>query len=1334
MPFSTNSPIWKVGFPVALLLCALIRFPVLSQENLSFRQLSVNDGLSQNSAISVTQDQDGFLWIATQEGLNKYDGRDFRIFEKKFLDITESTRLLLGKVFADSKNRIWIIPESSIPELYDREKEAFFSIEGISSANTVIEDPQGKIWFGTLAGQLYFWNDEVKKAEMIWSDPNKEIVNLANFDEKNLLLTFSDEVVLWDKNSGITKPIWKPESGTILAVSILDPDGRFWFGTLNQGLWTSSNPGDKVVSMSTYLDQWDNSQEDLMILDLLIDSRNQLWVATYGSGIKQIDLASKTLNQFNYTKQNPRSIHYNDILSIFEDYTGTLWFGSDGAGLSFYDSYLEKFNFFHNQEVPENINIDVIRAIYVDEFENIWLGTSGKGLTRFNPRTKTWKTFVHDPKNPNSLESNRVMSLLGDDNGKLWIGYQDEGLGIFDLKTEQFQHFNLESRVSQPGSTVWKIFRDSKERYWLCTRNDGLIWFDSEKGTLKQFVHDPLKQSSIPDNNIRTILEDPSGQFWIGTENHGIAKLDLDTEIFESMIHEPENPNSISSNSIKSLHLERNQLWIGTNGGGLNRMDLLTGKIKILNVESGLSNNVIYSILDDQHGHLWLSSNKGITKVDLENESEDQFQITNYSNYDGLATEFNTGAFFKNEDGTLYFGSLDGFYWFNPEDISMNEIPPKIAITELSVFNQKVKLEQNLQLKHNQNTLTFNMASLVFSSPGKNQFEYMLENHDENWISNGYNHQARYTNLAPGAYRFLVKASNYDGIWSEEPVAFEFRILTPWYFGTFAKILYLILVALIVLWIYQYLKWKWHIQFSLNMKDRETQTLKEIDDFKTQLFTNISHEFRTPLTLISGPIDRVISQSDNPVIKSQLNLVKINSQRLLTLVDQLLEVAKIKAGQNQLRIRKGNLGLLLQSVIANYFYQASEKGVRLSANIPLMTEVWYDSDKVEKIVKNLIQNAIKYAKKDSEIKLGCSISEGNFHLNIRNESLEQYTHEDLSQLFQKIQKSNGSKKGFGLGLTLIKEMIHLYHGEISVNYKDSKWFEVSVSLPVDKYAFHPEEVWDEESEEYEFPKLEIVNEERRGELPLILVVEDNTKVREFIVTELSPYFQIVEAANGKEGLFVALKKIPDLIISDVMMPEMDGFEFCKKVKENELTSHIPVILLTAKADEEGQLEGIRSGADDFILKPFKTNQLLARAEKLIELRAQLRVRYSNRSFISPKDIAITSTDERFLEKIQKIVDNDLSDSNFTVDEFSKKLGMSRMQLHRKLTALTGLSTTAYIRDQRLRIAIQRLEKSGDTISEIAYAVGFSSPSYFIKTFKETYSMTPAEYQESKAKK
>lgn len=1334
MLFKFNSSKSNIFFKLASLLIFFGSHLSFAQNDLSFRQLSVNDGLSQNSAVSVTQDQEGFLWIATQEGLNRYDGREFLVYNKKFLDITESTRVLLGKVVADSKNRIWIIPESSIPEVLNRDLETFIPIDGITSANSILEDRKGQIWFGSLSGQIFKWNEEVKKAEMIWSDPAREIVNMAIYDESTLIITFSYEVVLWNLESGSMSPLWKPNSGTTLSVTKVDQNKRIWFGTLNRGLWTSKNPGSPVVPAEIFIHGKEMPDSDEMVLDLLKDSKNRLWVATYGEGVKLIDTDHSDLDQFKYLKQNPRSIHYNDILCIFEDYTGTLWFGSDGAGLSFYDSYLEKFNFFHNKELPENINIDVIRSIYVDEFENVWLGTSGKGLTRYNPKTKTWKTFVHDPNDSKSLGSNRVMSIMGDENGQLWIGYQDEGMSIFNIESEHFQHFNTRSTVAQPGATVWKIFRDSRDRFWLCTRNDGLIWFDPKEGALKQFVHNPLRKNSIPDNNIRTMLEDQKGDFWIGTENHGIAKLDLSSEIFERKVHEPKNPNSISSNSIKSLYIKRNQLWVGTNGGGLNQLDLETGEIKILNIETGLANNVIYSILDDQNDNLWLSSNKGITKVDPLKGPDGQYSITNYSNYDGLATEFNTGAYFKNKDGTLYFGSLDGFYSFNPEDIFMNETPPKIAITELSVFDQKVELTHNLVLNHNQNTLTFNMASLVFSSPRKNQFEYMLENHDENWISNGYNHQARYTNLAPGAYRFLARASNYDGIWAEEPVAFEFTILTPWYFGNSAKIIYLVLLGLVVLLIFQYLKWKWHMQFSLKMKDRETQTLKEIDDFKTQLFTNISHEFRTPLTLISGPIDRVISQSDNPVVKSQLNLVKVNSQRLLTLVDQLLEISKIKSGKNKLEIRKGNLGLLFQSIVANFFYLASEKGLRLRTDFPLMTEVWFDSDKVEKIVKNLIQNTIKYSLKDSEIVLCSHISGGNLRLKIRNESQKNFNKEELKFLFEKLRAGKEKIKGFGLGLSLVKEMVEGCKGEIEINFHENRWFEVNISLPVDKYAFHPDDVIDEESEEFELPILLGANTADREKLPIVLLVEDNLKVREFIVRELSPYFQTLEAGNGKEGLYIALKKIPDLIISDVMMPEMDGFEFCSKVKTNELTSHIPVILLTAKAGEESQLAGMKAGADDFFLKPFKTNQLLIRIEKLIELRNQLKIRYSGRIPASPKDIAFTSTDEKFLEKIQAIVDNDLSDSNFTVDELCKKIGMSRMQLHRKLTALTGLSTTAYIRDQKLRMALQRLEQSGESVSEIAYAVGFNSPSYFIKCFKEIYQMTPSEYQATKSKK
>lgn len=1317
----------KIKVLIAIIL--ILALPAFGQKKLSFRQLSVNDGLSQNSVVAVAQDSDGFLWFATQEGLNRYDGLEFKVFNKKFADITQESHLQLGKVLADQKNRIWIIPESSIPEILDPSKNEFVPIKGISAANSLHEDRNGDIWIGTFSGQLFKWNESIKSPEMIWTDPSRQILDITDFDTQQLLLTFKDGVLLLNKQNQSVIDFQLPNGTNIYSCAITDPDGNIWIGSLNAGIWLIPKGEQSIKPAQSVFENLPEDIEKQMILDIMTDSKGRVWVATYGQGIIELNTNAKTSQNYVYQKQNPRSVHYNDVLCIFEDYTGTLWFGTDGAGLSFYDTYLEKFNFFHNQQVPENINIDVVRAIYVDDTEKIWIGTSGKGLTSFNPKTQTWVTRSSSENKSQTISSDRVMSLMGDGAGKLWIGYQEEGLSIMDLESEKFTHYNAQSEIKLFSNTIWKIFKDSQNRFWLATRNDGLIQFDPQTGVIQQFTHDPEDPNSIPGNNIRTIEEGRKGQLWIGTENQGIASFDMDTGIFRSHYHHENDPNSISSNSIKSLYFDgKNTLWIGTNGSGINALNIDNFELTRISTQEGLANDVIYGILPDAADNLWLSSNKGITKITFQGNKPVDYTITNYTNYDGLATEFNTGAYFKNTDGSIYFGSLEGFYWFNSEDISLNEIPPKTAITGLFAFDQAIATNDEIKLNHNENTITINMASLVFSSPDKNEFQYKLENHDDTWINAGNNHQARYTNLSPGKYEFLARSSNYDGIWSENPVSLQFTILPPWYLSIWAKLIYLILFTVAIIWIYQYLKWRWQIKFLIKMKEEEANRLMEIDRFKTNFFTNISHEFRTPLTLIAGPIEMLMSQSDNLVFKSQLNLIKQNSQRLLNLVDQLLEVSKIKSGKLKLSIRKGNLGLLLQSIVSNFFYFAAEKDIRIRTEIPLMTEVWFDPDKIEKIVGNLLQNAIKYGKPGTEVLIKSSIQENQLQLTVSNHSMIKYSKEEISHLFDKFYKPDNKTEGFGIGLPLVKDLVELTNGQINIHLEEKDYFRVEIKIPVGKYSFHPNQVVEEE--EYEEEKGLKENEILAGDhAPQVLVVEDNDKVRSFIIHELKPYYKILEANNGKEGHYLALKKIPDLIISDVMMPEMDGIELCQKLKSDEKTSHIPIILLTAKSEEDNILKGLEVGADDYMLKPFGIRQLLVRVEKLIELRRNLRIRYSGKTTISPNEIAISSTDEKFLEKIQYIVDNDLEDSNFSVDEFCKKLGMSRMQLHRKLTALTGLSTSAFIRDQRLRLAIQRLEKTGDSISEIAYAVGFSSPSYFIKCFKETYGMTPNEFLE-----
>lgn len=1296
-----------------------------SQSDISFRQLSVNQGLSQNSAVSVTQDQQGYLWIATQDGLNKYDGRQFIIFPKKFSDITQKNQLVLGKVLADKNHRIWIIPDSLYPEVLRPGKTEFEPISEILGATYIFEDTVGAIWIATQYGQLFRWNEKSNSPELLFSDSERDLVHISQFDKDFLILTFTDSVYLFDKHSFELKAPISSDTQGIFSVSQVMPNGQVLLGTLNQGLWIWDQKEGKTVKFQEAIGLKADPIQQQMILDILVDSKGKVWIATYGAGAFLLDLENSSIRQFSNFKQNPRSLHYNDILCLFEDYTKTVWLGTDGAGLSFYDSYLEKFNFYHNNQVPEQINIDVVRSIYADS-SFIWIGTSGKGLTQFDRKDQSWKTFKATESGKQSLQGNRIMSLFKNEN-ELWIGYQGDGMSIYDLKTKTFRHFGPQTSPSLPARTVWKIFKDSQNRIWLCTRNEGLFQFDKNQGVLQSFQYNAGEEGSIPENNIRDIIQVNENEFWIGTENNGIAKLDLKTGLFSKI---PNPKNSLSSSKIKSLYLDKdNYLWVGTNGSGLNRLNPETWENQLFNTKSGLANDVVYGILPDESGNLWLSSNRGISQIKV--QGNNQFEIFNYNNYDGLATEFNTGAYFKDQEGILYFGSLDGFYWFQAKNIELNSTPPKTVVSGLQAFDKAIDLGGKIKIPYDQNTLTFTTSSMFFSSPGKNQFQYKLEGYDKDWNFNGNNSIARYTNLPPGDYTFLANSSNYDGIWSESPDQIMFTISPPWYGSMLAKVLYFVLFVLLIYWTYQYLVWRFKIQFELKSKNEEAQRLREMDQFKTSFFTNISHEFRTPLTLIMGPVQKLLGQTENPQVKSQLNLIQQNSNRLLNLVDQLLEASKLKSGRINLKVRKGNLSLLLQTLVINFYYLANEKGMTLISNGPLVTEVWFDADKIEKIVGNLLQNAIKYGKAKSDIRLNWKTDGSQLILQIKNFSSQNYSEREKELLFEKFFKPDPKSEGFGLGLPLVKDLVELHRGQITLQIPEGNLFEISISIPLDRYSYDSEEIWEESNSKLERERITGKKSSENTENLMILLVDDNQSVREFLNQELEENYTIVQAENGKEGIDIAIDKIPDLIISDIMMPEVDGLQLCETLKKDERTSHIPIILLTAKIEEENKIKGLKVGADDYIYKPFTTNSLLIRIQNLIDLRRNLRNRYSGETKISPKELAVSSSEEKFLQKVQKIVDNELMDINFTIEDFCKKIGMSRMQLHRKLTAITGLSTSAFIRDQRLKMAEQKLKSGDENISEIAYSVGFSSPSYFIRCFKETYHMTPKEYQETK---
>jgi len=1001
--------------------------------------------------------------------------------------------------------------------------------------------------------------------------------------------------------------------------------------------------------------------------------------------------------RFSYDPNNLDGERFYQIHAIIEDSEGIIWFGTNKNGLYSFNRFS---NEFRNYKYDTNDKNNSVTHIHKDDSSIIWFGTTTRGLGKFDVLKGTFHFYSNDPNDSATISHNYVRFILPGKNDILWIGTIGGGLNRFDKKTGRFTRYQQDSNNPQSLSQnqVLCIYSDRAGRLWVGTNFGGLNRFNRTDETFKSY---DLGQKT----SIMTIYEDRKSNFWIGTNHSGIHLFDRDKEI-----------------SIYSI-----------------------------TEKDGLANNQVMSILEDDSGNLWIGTGNGLSRFDP--------KTRNIKNY------FTSGSFERNRywrisacktsTGEMLFGTEDGFIMFNPDSIKDDPVPPQVVISKVSLFSRPgEKLEfdgfiselDELDLSYDENDLRFDFIGLHFGEPEKNQYKYMLENFDDDWVDAGTQRNATYTNLDAGEYVFRVTASNRDGVWNEQGASLKIIIPSPFWATWWAYSLYVLFALGLLYSIRRYELNRTHLKSQHKLDEVKLKEREETDKMKSRFFANISHEFRTPLTLILGPSESIVMDSKEEDTKKKASTIKRNANRLLGLINQLLDLSKLEAGKLELKASKNNIVSFLKGITMSFESVAEGKDVTLKV-IPEkeQIELYFDKEKMIKIMTNLLSNAFKFTPKSGEIIVTLNESDNNSVAIKVKDTGQGIAEEELPKLFDRFYQVDSSQtreqEGTGIGLALTKELVELHKGTISVDSKLGGWTEFTIELPIGRSHLKDEQIVETQKPEKEdiiverkefvpttakeTDETEVIDEDKN----ILLVVEDNADVREYIKDSLGNDFQIEEASNGEQGVRKAGEIIPDLILSDIMMPKMDGNELTRILKNDEKTSHIPIILLTAKSEQESKLEGLETGADDYLTKPFDTKELQIRIKNLIDTRRTLQKKYSKGDYvpvIKEEVKKLSNLEEQFMNKVMEVIEDHLPEEEFSIEQFGKEVGMSRVQLHRKLKALSGKSASNYLRSVRLSKARKMIKEEKGNISEIAYSVGFSSPAYFTRCFKEEYGYPPSD--------
>ncbi len=1382
---------------------------LLLQGQLQLNQISHINGLSQNTVNSIIQDNDGFLWIATYNGVNKYDGYSMDYYDLSNRNLSSN---LIHNLFKDNDGNIWAgTPESGINRINPNTKKIVTFFNNSIDAGNFRSNPNTVFQLHQSASGVYFYLSKkggynffrISKKDIIinheknitWKSGGSSI-NMAKPSKNGKHWFFNsskgvklsqanvafenDKIALNLQDSNIMDPIF--DNGFVVNFYEYSKNTLYFVSNKLELIEIKLNDDLKVISKKR-IDIFSNSRDlskiNYQTVSIISDNKNGLWI-----GRNEI-LINYNVNSgaiFDIGESGNNKLENKDIKRLFVDKFNILWVGTYNNGVYKIDfekkSFLSSIAFLKKEALYNEVfHKSPIKAMCEDNNGNIWLGAGGLGgiakitvnqldSSLSNSKQKKWVfDYLNTNKKFQKQPFYRIKKLLNDSKGNIWVG-SSSGLSKIQLlsnsyKTETFKAFNPEkSSFSFP---VFAIEEDHLGAIWAGYFGNGLLKLtynnNSKKYEYLSYKNDPENTESLSNNTIRVITEDSYKNLWIGTAL-GLNKLKYNKDgsvVFDRFFNNKKDNNSLGNDHVLDVFQSKNgNIYVGTFGGGLNEITILKNnkyQFKRYTIKNGLPSDVVYHIEEDSSGNLWLMHIRGMSKLNLTTGKVSYFK--NQSNLNEY--EFRDNSMLKTSSGYIIGGTTTGFSFFDPDKLTENKTKAELVITDFKISNEsvnifekkqgKVILDKNInqtdkiELSYNMNSFEFTFSSLHFSDPEKNKYKYILEGFDDKWYYSIGNQRrfAAYTNVPAGEYTFKVYGSNSAGMWTDEPKKISVSIKNPWYLTTLSIFLFLILLVTVI-----------YVFVKIRLNQIRLEKSEEMNQMKLQFFTNVSHELRTPLALIVSPLEQIIRGNVNLKDQPKLNSIMYkNSNRLLKLINQLLDFRKAESGNLSLMVQNDDLVSFVRDVFTVFEEIALEKEIKfLFLSGEKEISAWFDNDKIEKILYNLLSNAFKFTPKGKSIKVSVEIKNKDYAIIKVIDYGIGIPEEELNSVFERFyqtrNKNISAQEGSGLGLAYIKHLVKIHNGEINIKSKLHEGTTCTVTIPISKTAYLKSSIIELQPQKYNFnystTGVNILKESQllRGKLvenitehstetPLILIVEDNRELRDYMVDFLSNDFRVLTANNGKEGLDLAIKNIPNIIICDLMMPIMDGVEMCKTLKTDVNTSHIPVIILTAKSGIENEKEGLETGADEYLLKPFDVDLLKLRLNNILRTKQQWIQKFKTNSSSKPWKELSNKLDQKFIEKSIEIVKKNLDNANFSVEQFALEIGMSRSALFLKLKSVTGQSSSEFIRTIRINNAAKLIRSMKYSISEIIYMVGFSDPKYFRTCFKKQFGMRPSEY-------